>query len=246
MSNIDVFLTPDQKRYTDKYNNFYDRVTSFIHSYTEPFDAETWAKKLSGKPHKRVPEYEFLSPQGILDKWAADNRRSLDEGNYVHAKLEQVFSPDLIVEHRPDLVSDEFIHIYIRKLKELFRGLTPKVYPEYRLYSKELALAGTTDLKIVNHGLTSFLDYKTNKVINFEAKFDKYFLEPLTFVPYCEYYEYTIQMSIYAYMDKLINGSHINKLTLLHCKHGIVKAIPIQYREDLVLKLLIHSGKKSI
>lgn len=244
MSNLDVFLTPDEKRYTDKYGNFYDRVTSFIHGFTEPFDEDTWAEQLSGKPHKRVPEYEFLSPQGIKDKWAADNRRSLDEGTYVHARLEQVFNPDLIVEPRPDLVSEAYILIYIKKLKELFRGLTPDVYPEYRLYSKELQLAGTTDLKIVNGGLTSFLDYKTNKVINYEAKFDKYFLEPINFVPYCEYYEYTIQMSIYAYMDKLINGSKINKLTLLHCKHGIVKAIPIVYREDLVIKLLKHSGKK--
>jgi ATP-dependent exoDNAse (exonuclease V) beta subunit len=242
MSN-ELVLTDDFKQYKDKDDNRYDRVTSFIHSFVEPFDQNYWANELSGKPNKRVPEYENLTPDQILIKWQVDNRRSLDEGNYVHAKLEQIFNKELVVEHRPDLVPDEYINTYVAFVRKLFNVEGVVVYPEYRLNNKQFKLAGTTDLKIVYNGATSFLDYKTNKKITYTAKYGKYFLEPINFVPQCEYYEYTIQMSLYAFMDKLLNGSVINKLNLLHCKYGVATMIPVTYREDLVIKLLKHSGR---
>ena len=69
-------------------------------------------------------------------------------------------------------------------------------------------------------------------------------LPPLEMLPSCEISIYTLQLSIYAYMTELNEKVSIDKLSIFHLlSDGNVQVYPIQYRKDLIEKILKHTKK---
>ena len=65
-------------------------------------------------------------------------------------------------------------------------------------------MAGTADLIVENPTNFCIFDFKTNKAFNFSSKYDEYFQSPLDYLAQCEYTTYSLQLSIYAYLQECI------------------------------------------
>jgi ATP-dependent exoDNAse (exonuclease V) beta subunit len=129
------------------------------------------------------------------------------------------------------------------------------IYPEFLISLKSrdnlLKVAGQIDLLIKDGDEITIIDYKTNKEIKKKSYYDsntktnlmmKY---PLNNLMDCNYYHYTLQLSLYAYLLQQINPNFIIKsLQLYHIDHdGKSKTYHLDYLKDDVVRMLKHYKK---
>ncbi len=111
-----------------------------------------------------------------------------------------------------------------------------------------LRVAGQADLVIVNGNKFSVLDYKTNKEIKTKSFFDrakrsstrmKY---PLNNLDDVNFWHYTLQLSLYAWMIMKANPHmELEGLYLLHHDHGDNKEVyECEYRKTEVERMLAY------
>jgi hypothetical protein len=118
------------------------------------------------------------------------------------------------------------------------------LYAEYIAYNEELGIAGQIDLKVIDaKGVTHLYDWKTNKSIDKKSKYGDMCKEPIQEYSDCNFFKYTIQLSLYAYMEEL-KGAIIGKLCIPHLRENKVVYLEVEYRKDIIEKLLKFNGEK--
>ena len=71
--------------------------------------------------------------------------------------------------------------------------------------SSKLGICGMVDqlyYSVPLGGLVIF-DWKTNKRLNYNSKFDNWMLDPISHLPECEFTTYSLQLSLYKYIIEL-------------------------------------------
>lgn len=184
-------LTFNEKehRYTFEGKDFVS-VTTFIHNYFPPFHEEeqamAYSKRLLSKGiNKSVVE--------ILEEW----KEKREYGTEVHNALEEQIIPAKTSYKRVKDFDE------VNKGLDALRGFVLlhdiiAVYPEVRIFDKEVRLAGTIDLLMVKRdGSIIIGDWKTSNSI---YKGDKtHNTHPLTnHLPANNYTTYSLQMSVYG------------------------------------------------
>lgn len=190
----------DTHEYIDKKDNLKGvSVTSMIHSYTNPFDANFWSsykalealtepeifglvknqllqtKKFNLKylDQLSINEKDFnLKKQEILNNYNIENKKSCDYGTKVHKQIEDaLYAKDTKILKKFNLGG---------KL-DIFKGnyllnLETGIYPEFMLsYRKDdFLLCGQIDLLVIDNNDIIIIDHKTNKKLEFKSFYDKY------------------------------------------------------------------------
>jgi hypothetical protein len=116
---------------------------------------------------------------------------------------------------------------------------TGKLRTEELLFNTEYKIAGTADLiEEFPSGRLNVWDFKTNKVIDYNSKYNKRMLAPIDHLEACAYTKYSLQLSIYAWMLEQ-NGAKIGRLGILWIdKDHKMHLIPTMFQKHTVETML--------
>lgn len=194
-------------------------VTSLIHKFKQPFDADAVAEKCS---KNKKSKWYGLTPKKIKEIWNKENKRAVTLGSYYHDQREKDLTDceTLTINGVPLPVIPPRVEDGIKYAPS--QKLIPGVYPEHFVYLKSAGICGQADYVDVVDGRINIMDYKTNKEIkehgytNWEGVTTM--LEgPLSHIEDCNLMHYTLQMSVYMYIMLKHNPRlKPGKMTLRH------------------------------
>jgi hypothetical protein len=196
-------------KFNEKYHSYtniftgqrYVSATTLIHKFTKPFDTEKHAK--------RVAEREGTTPEEIKELWKEENKKACDYGNHVHQVMEDWLNGnDVDIK---DMVS--YVEPFEKLVDDFDKSL---ITPEKRLWNHEHKVAGTTDVYQDHKRFFNLYDFKTNKRFNFNNVFGEYMLGDFSHLSNCQYNTYSLQLSMYAYMEQCLTGKHVGELGLYY------------------------------
>lgn len=193
--------------------------------------------------------------QEILDEWEANNREACERGTKIHSELENSFyNSGKNVTLKKFGIGGKFECIKDYTDLDLENG----VYPEYLIYRESddgiLRLAGQVDLIIKSGNDIYIVDHKSNKKIDLKSGYNaqtkstakmKY---PLNTLDDCNYNQYALQLSTYAWMLQKLNPNFvIRDLIINHYDHeGNNTLYHCEYLKKEVEKMLYFYKKQVI
>jgi hypothetical protein len=221
----------------------YTSVTTLIGKYREEFESEKHAA--------RVAKREGLTTQFVLDMWQDMNDKANEKGTRIHKIMEQYIleDPHILPDDR-----DEEEKAKYEKLTELLYSTydrnnaeyigkynLKKTHAEVVMSDDEFELAGMADI-IYECKANSFYigDFKTNKKFNFNSRYGEFLKSPLDHLQACQFNEYAIQLSTYAFMRERESGQKCNGIIIHYLEKNGWKPIYINYLKSDVEKMLKH------
>jgi len=205
-------------RYVDDKEQEWQGVTTWLKQF-EPL--KDW-DKIAEKKAKKLK----VSKQSILDEWEKENQLSIIQGNMFHKERE---AEVIGFENMNDLP------IYINNFGEGYKfeedfKLEPGVYCEKLIGLKSKKICGQPDyFEITQDWVLNLYDYKTVKEIKKDAYsnwegIQETLLQPFASLPNTNYWKYSLQINMYAYIIKKNNPRvKIGKLAIIHAifKDGV-------------------------
>lgn len=218
-------------KYTNPENGIdYISATTLLGKYKPKFDLD--------KNAANVARREGLTVEEVKTYWKDLNRISTTRGTAIHSILENYIKTRERGEEEKELVD------YIER--ELKLNSEFEANAEERLYNDEYYIAGTADIILENNKFFKIWDLKTNKKFRFTNTFkeDVFLLDPVDHLVNCEYSNYALQLSLYAYMKEALTGKKCIELRILHLERQepetIVKEIYLPYLKSDIFKILEH------
>jgi hypothetical protein len=242
-----VFYEKDHSYINVNNQKKYTSVTSFIKTLFPEFDSNYWAvyKHLerqgfqcrkakhgiilaNGEP---VDHNDYIEDaQYILDEWADIAKAATDKGTAIHLWLENAFN-NKITE------SDYDISV-AKKFWQDHSHMKP-VHAECIVADDELELAGQVDrpFHVVDNVLDLY-DYKTNKEIKFENKFEK----GVDNLDNCSFNIYMLQLNIYREIIERNTDYKIRFMRLVHLTDEDYQIIDVpKYNMNDIFRSLIDN-----
>jgi len=219
----------------------YISVTRLLQLYEEPFDADFHSK--------RIAERDGVTQQEVLDKWKEINRIAIEYGKKVHAIMERY----LLNKYKLYIARDDFERTVLEEFQKI-KLLTDHriVKPEYVLsypITDKFGMAGCTDvIEDVDDNKFNMWDFKTNRELTFETKYDQWMLFPVTHLSQTKYNLDCLQVSMYAYFYELETGKKVNTLGIIYWDRGdditsvtgVWKVLYLPYLKTDVKMLINH------
>lgn len=210
-----VILREEDHKYInlDNLDYLYTSVTRVLHHYEQPFDADYHSK--------RIADRDGISQQEVLDKWTEINRVAIVYGKKVHAIMER----HLLNKQNMYIPRDEFERTVLGEFAELKILLNHRILkPEYVLthpLTDKFGLAGCGDvIEDVDDVKFNVWDFKTNRELNFETKYNEWLKFPLSHLSQTKYNVDCLQISTYAYFYELETGKRVNTLGVFYWDRG--------------------------
>jgi len=178
----------------------YFNVTKWLSRFKPEFNFESMSQIYAEKYNLDVEEVRNL--------WNKKRDDSIVFGKKFHKVFEEYLSKKEIIDENvlPIIKQFDSLMLVNKKYKNFF---------EKRLYNPKLNIAGTADIVSVNDSTFDIYDFKTNKKLNFENNFnDKWLKSPLDHLPNSEYFNYALQLSLYAYLAEEMTGLRANRLKI--------------------------------
>lgn len=211
-----TYFNPETKR-------FYTSVSTLISLYKEKFDQKKHAE--------RVAKREGVPTKEIIERWAKNTQDACDRGQDIHTLFENYIKYDIV----DDIET-------IKLLAPVFdKNDYIKINSEFMVYHDEYEIAGTSDLICdVDREYFDVLDFKTNKKFTFFNKYKQHLKTPLNHLQQCQYNDYSIQLSLYAYLYSNLTGKKVRKLGVLYYNGVQFSLYPVPYLFWDVSVLLKH------
>jgi PD-(D/E)XK nuclease superfamily len=205
-------------------------VTSFLHDCFEEFNADIVIAKLISQPKGK---YYGKSAESIKNEWKEANML----GTKLHLKIEHFmnvenlaypYSHEMLLEaydnksekhENEDLEAWNLFLEFVKAFQEKIPFRT-----EWRVYSKDLQIAGSLDMTYINEdGTLSIYDWKRTtdleKRIGFNEKMSIKFPES---IPDTKFHKYSLQLNLYKAIVEKHYGYKVKDLYLvgLHPKNN--------------------------
>ena len=198
-----------EHRYTVGISNFIP-VSNEIKNFYKQFDYGI-AVFVAKKQNKTTDE--------VLKEWEYKRIQSAKKGSDIHLFGENIYKFYYgfidIFYYGTEFIKEKenLLKFFVRQLLD---GLIP-IASEYRMYDKQLEIAGTLDLLWYDTKTNSVIldDYKTNENLFKQYKNQK-LLEPFGCIDDTPYSKYMIQLSYYQMMLENIGINNITKRRLIH------------------------------
>ena len=232
-------ISLDEDTHTYKLSNsqtVFTSVTEFISSFFSKFDEKKIAEKLT-----YLEKYKNKSVDDILNDW--EQRRI--RGSLVHKEIEKYIN-DMNTNHvhyqkynlsHFDLKSQQGVK-FLQKCKIYDNNL---IFPEVKIFSEEIGLAGTIDLIIYNQpkNQISLIDWKTNVSIKKEG-FKNGIKEPTSKITDSAFNKYELQLSMYKYILQTYYKVEVNSIYIIHLTDYSFKYLNCLFQEETIKKMLCH------
>jgi len=205
-------------------------VTEFINTFFHPFDEKKIARKLSGKG-----KYKHMSSKDILQDW--EQRRN--RGTIVHKEIEEFVHNKGALNHETLINFDVKSKQGINFLKKKCFNNENIVFPEVKIISKTLQLAGTIDLMIYNkkHNKIYLIDWKTNISIKKQG-YNKGIKPPVDIIDDCSFNRYTLQLSMYSYILANYYNASVGGLYIVHLKNEEYNIMECVFEESFIVNMI--------
>ena len=190
-------------------------VTGLVHKFVESFDPRDAIEAMQNGARWEVKRQlytndagELLTPDEIVCKWARNGEVQRARGQLLHFHAEQ-FLNGCALEPPPSPEFRQFLAIHSSLLGE---GL--RIYrTELSVFHCGLHLAGQIDLLCLDaSGAFVVVDWKRCKQIRYDAC--QPMKEPLGHLPDCNFYTYSLQLNLYAYILSTEYGMPVNNMLL--------------------------------
>lgn len=236
------------------------KVTLEKKTHTYKTDAGVKYKSVSSLIDQFVPFFDFeqksydyaikynIPVEEVRANWREKNKKSTDYGQKIHGKIEELLSEKTFV-HKDKIYNEIVQHVE--------RLITPKtkLLTEHIIHNNEFKVAGTSDLILERKNDFDIVDFKTNKKIKFENPFDDgMLLFPLNHIPNAEYFKYSLQLSLYAYMYELMTEKQLYRMCIFWFKRkkpedyelfeGTWVKYPLPYLREEAKTILEYGAKK--
>jgi hypothetical protein len=211
-----TYLNPVTKRY-------YTSVSKLLSLYKDPFDRDYFAAKKAKQLGKTQEE--------VIKIWEETNKKACDKGQNIHSIVETFLKTDEVLD--ANLVYD---------FEKVFDKYDFKrILSEEMVYDDDVEIAGTSDLICdVDSDYFDVYDIKTNKRFDFYNKYNKHLKVPLNNLHQCHYNDYSLQLSLYAYMYGKLTNKTPRKISILYHDGAKFNAYPTPYLFWEVSALLKH------
>ena len=202
----DIILKEPGHKYvlqTDPSIDFHS-VTEVIGNYFQPFDKQAIAEKLVARNIK----YADTTVEALIAKWDA----ARDYGTKVHNEIELYINQSIIPDETRASNAIEWLEKYQMKSDI-------DIYPEIKIYSKELKIAGSLDILAHDKDTDMYeiIDWKTSKSIDTTSFNRKMGTHPITsHLMDCKFVHYSMQLSFYRYLLEQYYGLEINNQLIAH------------------------------
>lgn len=206
-------------------------VTQFVKSFFPKFDEKKFAKLVA---NARTRKGVKTTMREVLKEWKA----IASEGTAVHKEIELYINGqenrcDMLPFYDGRLKSQQGFRAVNELYKEYGEGI---FYPELRIYSESLGIAGTIDLLILTkEGTAVIVDWKTNKTLrgkvpDIEHTFADLIDGNLT--------HYSLQLGLYALILEDEYNIKIQNLMLVHIDENGYKQIPVPFLRAIVESMI--------
>ena len=230
---------PKWHTYTISGNRRLPSVSKFIRQYKEPFDPD-------GTIVARKAAENGITPQERAAQWRAKADLSRNIGNNVHECAETILRENALISPINDQAERMFSHVIAAC--DFLRSEYEILGTEQILFSPELNIAGTADIVARNKstGCLAVFDWKTNHDFQFDNRFQN-LLPPFDYLSASHYYEYSIQLNLYALMIRYegffgCKTDDNMDIKIIHIMQNAYRIIPA---ERLPVNLLIDTLKKT-
>lgn len=201
-------------------------VTTIIHNYFPPFDADNVIKNMKRSKNWPSSPYFGLSDDEIKDGWEKNRNEAATLGTAMHKQIEDYMLAYPNVTVMPD--TKEFT-LFL----EFWDDFKQK-YPDFRVYKAEWIvygdkIAGSIDLVLTNDKEEIIiLDWKRSKEIKTKNFFQKGY-PPFQQFDDCNYTHYSIQLNIYRHLiETFYNKKVVGMfLVILHPNQTHPITIPV-------------------
>lgn len=170
-------------------------VTTLIHKYFTPFDADMVIDKMMHSSNWPSSKYFGQTKQQIKNLWKEDGEQSSQLGTIMHKAIENFFNNAIQVN------SIEFG--YFLNFWNDFRSKYPSFRPyrtEWMIYDDDAKIAGSIDMTLVNdNGEIIICDWKRSKEIKMTNRFQKG-LGVLSHLDDCNLNHYSLQLHMYKHI----------------------------------------------
>jgi len=218
-------------------------ATQTLGLFSPPFPPEMLAKKAKEKN---------ISPSELQVFWTLLKDFGTGKGSYVHDYLENRVNRRVLDQPLPPVyhtLDTTYKSQFSTQLHTCLNQAKQFIYenPHYIPFKQELVLgndiiAGQLDNLSYNTKTGNYIiiDYKTDKQINFDSLYNKFFFEPLSHLAYCEYNKYSLQLSIYRYLLELYTDIKLdpNIIVWFNPKNSSYRIIEVPYLKDEIHGLL--------
>ena len=237
----ELYFDEETHTYTDDYGTEYSSVTEYISTFFPAFIQEEQAKAFSERLKAKGVN---KTPEQILEAW--DEKRLF--GSKIHARIEELLANPTHVP-KDDVLEGE--HLMVRSALRVVRGLKTlhdirRIYPEVKVFNKDLRLAGTIDLLMITKDEKIILgDFKTSNSIY--KGFKKHETHELTKdLSSSNYVKYCLQLNAYEALlpvDKEVLDSYIIHLKPYGSEVKLYKARSEEYKDKVTQLLGLRGGK---
>lgn len=201
-------------------------VTTVVNSFFEPFDEI----KISTHLANNVPKYFGETPESIMQQW----QEARDNGTAVHLEIENWIKDGTEPKNLKSIAAKKWIGAYVSK---------PNIdtFSEVIVYTKELAIAGTIDVLMMNKNSGEYvlIDWKTSKRIDkksFNGK--KGIRKESSQIEDSKYNHYALQLSLYRYILEKYYGIIITRQLVAQLKDDSVETYSMPYMKDEIVIML--------
>ena len=208
----DKTLTFDEARHLYHYDGIpLESVTQFLKRFIPPFDREKWSAHTARK--------KGISQDAVLSQWDASAYYSQELGKRTHSFMEAIayakmgkgFATPPPRDFRETMIRGSCMRFWLAHPE-----LIP-IMPERKICVPAWRLGGTIDLLTKTpDGQIYLVDWKTNNAIDTYSKYGESLIHPLHHLDNCNFQQYALQLSLYAYMLEKRYGYQIAGLILVH------------------------------
>jgi len=204
--------------------------TTFIEYFFQKFDSIGIANNLC----LNNPNYEGIFPQSLVKSW----EETANYGTLVHKEIEKYIESGLPPKEKRSQDAINWLNsIDINNCD---------ILSEARVYSKELRIAGTIDLIIQNKvtGIVDIYDWKTTKSVELTSYGNRKGRKPVTEnLPDCNYFHYSLQLSLYKYILENYYNITVNTINILHLDGNSVIKYRCEYMVNEIEEMLKYDRK---
>lgn len=208
------------------------------------------SKRIDPKYFEGIDMEKYEQTRAEIDAdWIQKSEESKATGISVHEMIHNMLCTDLPRCREYGIPTDQY---QVEATENFLKS--DGLFPEFRMEVKlddDYILVGVADLIIKDGNRVKIIDYKTCDKIEMKSRYEmskkhsKKFMYPLSAVDDCNYNEYSLQLSIYAWMLKQIDPSlQIVGLEIYHIQDLKLKKIyPVIEMEKEVEKLIPYHLK---
>lgn len=224
--------------YTIKGNSNYKSVTTWIHEFFAPFDADkVIAKMKSGRNWGPSNKYYGQTDQEIKDGWKKNGREAAEMGTAMHLNIERYYNEQPYTAGFTDTKEHQLFQGFLQNHKQYKAFRT-----EWSVYSKIYRLAGSIDMTCIDPNDAKkvvLADWKRAKEIKYTNHWEKG-IGPLSDIDNCNYWHYTLQLNVYRMILEKYYAKEVSEmfLVVLHPDQNSYIKIIVPRVTEPIMKML--------